>query len=487
MDNTLPRSFNIVETSLKGIITSLESGQVTSKELVMKYLERIADIDKSGVKLNAVIEINPDAVHLADVFDDERKTGEIRGVLHGVPILIKDNINTHDKMHTSAGSLALKDNFAPYDAFVVEFLRKSGAIILGKTNLSEFANFLTENMPNGYSSRGGQVLNPYGPGKFDVSGSSSGSCAAVAACLCAAALGTETSGSILDPSSRNSVVGIKPTLGLISRTGIIPLAHSLDTAGPIARSVEDAAILLGAMAGVDEKDQITLTSRGKAYSDYTQFLNRSALKGARIGVPRKHFLDDLTEEEMKLFEKGISDLINMGAVIIDPINNDSLPELYDLNVLIYEFKSDINAYLASLGNAAPVKTLKEIIHFNNEHRELALKYGQTILLEAENTSGTLTEPEYIRSRLKAINLSTVEGIDKMINENHLDALLFPSSYGCYMAAMAGYPSITVPAGYTPDGQPMGITFTGMAYSEPALISLAFAYEQGTKKRIPPKL
>lgn len=481
-------SFQLEEATIAEISKALVSGKLTSEQLVQMYLERIATYDKQGIKLNAVLEINPDALFIAQALDQERRISGPRGPLHGIPVLIKDNIDTHDKMHTTAGSLALTGNVAPRDAFVAEQLRKAGAIILGKTNMTEFANFMTEGMPSGYSSRGGQVLNPYLPGRADVSGSSSGSGAAVAANLTAVAVGTETSGSILSPSNNNSIVGIKPTVGLISRTGIIPIAMSQDTAGPMCRTVADAATLLGALTGIDPADPATAVSAGRAYKDYTQFLDPNGLKGARIGVPRWQGLDRLSDDDKKLFAAAIEVIKQMGAEVIDGVD---LPALtggwWQSNVLTYEFKAALNSYLASLGPTAPVKSLKEIVEFNNAHPEATLKYGQTLLAAAEATSGTLTEPEYLLDRLKDIRVTRTEGIDAILAQHKLDALLFPKSWGCWIPAKAGYPSINVPAGYTGEGHPFGITFTGKAWSEPALIRFGYAYEQATKHRVPPQL
>jgi amidase len=479
--------FNVEEATIADIQAAIQSGEITCRELVAKYLERIATIDKSGIKLNSVIEVNPDALHIAEVLDYERAKIGIRGALYGVPVLIKDNINTGDKMHTSAGSLALADSYAPEDALVAKKLREAGAIILGKTNLTEFANFMSYNMENGYSSRGGQVLNPYGPGNFDVGGSSAGSGAAAAASLCAAAIGTETSGSILSPSCQNSLVGIKPTVGLVSRSGIIPIAHSQDTAGPMCRTVEDAAIVLGAITGTDLKDVATFTSRGRAASDYTQFLDKEGLKGARIGIPRDYYYEDLSDDQKQIVEEAIRIMKQQGAVIVEDTNIPTAREFESANVLLHEFKSDLNGYLSTLKSNCEVKTLKDIICFNEKNSDRALKYGQQLLIDSDKTSGTLTEPEYLLNKVKDLRLSQDEGIDKVLEDYFLDALLFPGTNGCDIAARAGYPSVIVPAGYSKEGEPFGVTFTGTAYSEPVLIRLAYAFEQASRKRISPKL
>lgn len=476
-------TFILEEATISKIQEAFASGELTSRELTRMYLERIATYDKSGVSLNSVLELNPDALFIAEKMDMERAEGTIRGPMHGIPVLIKDNIDTRDNMHTSAGSLALADSFAPKDAFLVKKLRDAGAVILGKTNMTELANFMSDCMPSGYSSRGGQVLNPYNPGPLTPGGSSSGSAVAVAANLCAVAVGTETSGSILDPACLNSLVGIKPTLGLISRSGIIPITYSQDTAGPLARTVEDAAILLGAMAGEDPADAPTLLSRGKAHSDYTKFLDRDGLRGARIGINRG-YEDDFNDEEKKQIATAIEIMREAGAEIVEGIH---LPHIGSEScVLMYEFKSAINRYLASLGPHAPVKTLHDIIRFNNENHQETLKYGQVVLLKAEfETSGTLTEARYIRDRLRDLRLSRDEGIDRLCKEHRLDALFCPGVTDS--AAVSGYPSIIVPAGFLSNGTPFGVAFTGVAYSEPVLLRLAYAFEQRDPARIPPIL
>lgn len=475
------------EATVLDLQAAMAKGQLSSKDLVLYYLQRIATYDKQGSTINAVLEINPDAIHIAESLDLERKLQGSRGPLHGIPVLLKDNIDTKDKMHTSAGSLALANSYAPKDSFVANQLRRAGVVILGKTNLTEWANFMTDNMPNGFSSRGGQVCNPYGPGKFDVGGSSSGSGAAVAANLTAVAVGTETSGSILSPASSNSIVGIKPTVGLISRSGIIPIAHSQDTAGTMARTVTDAAILLGALTDVDETDPATLTSVGRHYRNYTPFLDADGLNRSRIGIVRPVYYDRLREEQLLLINAAIETMARKGAVIVDPITIPSTHEDWDYNVLLYEFKPALNAYLSRLDSQVTVRTLQDVITFNDEHAETALRYGQTILHKSQTTSGTLTDPEYIHSRISDLERSQNQGIDFVMDEHQLDALIFPANFGAGIAARAGYPSITVPAGYTPGGEPLGVTFTARAFEEPTLLKLAYAYEQATKHRVPPHL
>ncbi len=476
----------MLEATIPQLQERLEKGEITSLELVIYYLKRIAQIDSDGPQLNSVLEVNPDALQIAEALDHERKQKGARGPLHGIPVLVKDNIDTADKMHTSAGSRALANNYAREDSYVAQQLRRAGAIILGKANMTEWANFMSDKMKSGYSSRGGQVLNPYGPGKFDVGGSSSGSGSSVAANLTVVAVGTETSGSILSPASSNSVVGIKPTVGLISRTGIIPIAFSQDTAGPLARTVTDAAILLGALTGVDDRDPASQTSEGRYHTDYTQFLDVNGLQGVRIGVPREVFYDRANEEQLRIMHDAIEVLKAQGAEIIDPVEIPSTKGKLHHTVLVYEFKAALNAYLHQLDHTVPIHSLKELIQYNLEQPDTMLKYGQSILLESENTSGNLTEPTYIESRIRDLELSRDQGIDQVMKEHQLDAVLFPANFGSAIAAKAGYPSITVPGGYTKDGEPFGVTFSARAYEEPKLIKLAYAFEQATKHRVAPK-
>ena len=471
------------EATIRGLQDAMEEGSVTSRELVEMYLKRIALYDKTGPALNAVLEINPDALFLADALDHERRLSGPRGPLHGIPVLVKDNINTGDSMHTSAGSLALADSYAQEDAFVAKKLREAGAVILGKANMTEWANFMAFDMPAGYSSRGGQVLNPYGTTTFDPGGSSSGSAVAVAANLAAVSVGTETSGSIISPADSNSVVGIKPTVGLISRTGIIPISFTQDTAGPFGRTVEDAAILLGAMVGVDEKDPVTRTSEGQAPTDYTPFLDANGLKGARIGVMRGWALEYLESEGQKTqYEKALKELEGLGATLVDI----DLPNI-EMHLLMHEFKAALNNYLKTVAPHVPVKTLKDVIALNKKQGEACLKYEQGLLEHSETFSGTLTEPEYLETRETIQRLSRTEGIDKAMAEHNLDAWVYPSWSGSGIAAQAGYPSICVPAGFSDEGMPLGLTFSAQFYQEPTLIKLAYAYEQATHHRVKPKL
>lgn len=473
----------ITERAVLELQEAMENGSLTAKEITFAFLEQIAKYNQDGPKLNAIIEINPDALHIAEALDLERKEKGIRGPLHGIPVLIKDNIDTADNMHTTAGSIALADHFAKEDAFLVKQLRKAGAIILGKTNLTEWANFMTVGMPNGYSSRGGQVLNPYGPGEFDTGGSSAGTGAAIAANFAPLGIGTETSGSILSPASSNSIVGIKPTVGLISRTGIIPISSSQDTAGPMTRTVSDAALLLGALTAFDIEDPATATNPNRI-QDYTAYLNQDGLKTKRIGVSRA-YLEGLPEEELQLVEKALEDIQALGATVIDQVE---LPTKFPpITVMLHEFKNGLNAYLKNVNPSLPVHNLLDVIQYNQKHADTALKYGQKILLESEEKTGRLIETEYIKDRLEDLRLSQADGIDKAMTEHDLDALVFVNENGAGIAAKAGYPSITVPCGYTDAGKPVGITFTSKAYTEAELIELAFAYEQATNHRKSPQL
>ncbi|UII57816.1 amidase [Cytobacillus spongiae] len=477
----------LIEATIDEMQEKMNGGEVTSKELVLMYMYRIAQFDCKGAQINSILEINPDALQIAAGLDAEREEQGPRGPLHGIPVLLKDNIDTKDKMHTSAGSFALAHSYAIEDSFVAQRLREAGAVILGKTNMTEWANFMAEGMPSGYSSRGGQVLNPYGPGIFDVGGSSSGSGAAIAANFAAVSVGTETSGSILSPASQNSLVGIKPTVGLISRKGIIPIAHSQDTAGPMARTVKDAALLLNVLVGKDENDPATLTNTKLCHTDFTTFLDIDGLKGARIGIAREGFFNFLTEEQLSVINAAIDELKSLGAEVIEHVEILSSKEKWSYDVLTYEFKTGLNAYLKSLSTDIKVRSLAELIEFNKTHEEKMLKYGQVVLEEAEGTSGTLTEEAYLTALAHDQFYSTEQGIDYVLNEYQIDALVTPNNFGAGIPAKAGYPSITVPAGYTEKGEPVGITFTSTAYKEPTLLKFAYSFEQGTKVRKPPVL
>ena len=495
-----PPAFELDEITLAELQQGLQSGKYSSRSLVEKYVDRINDIDRKGPTLRSVIELNPDAESIAVALDRERKERGPRSPLHGIPILIKDNIDTYDRMMTTAGSLALVGSKPAQDAFVAKKLRAAGAVILGKTNLSEWANFRSNKSSSGWSGRGGQTKNPYALDR-NPCGSSSGSGVAVAANLCAAAIGTETDGSVVCPSSANSLVGIKPTVGLVSRAGIIPIAHSQDTAGPMARTVADAAMLLTAMVGEDPRDPMTKESRGKAAPDYTKFLDRDGLRGMRIGVARKHF--GFSERVDMLMSDLGKEMKSLGAVFVDPADIPTSGKFDDseLEVLLYEFKADLNTYLAGLGPQAPVKSLKDVIDFNNRNRDREMPYFGQDLLEKAQAKGPLTSKAYIQALNKNHLLTRAQGIDFIMRKHRLDALVAPTGgppwptdwlngdhfSGGYSSAsaVAGYPHITVPAGYV-FGMPVGLSFFGGAYSEGKLIKMAYAFEQATKIRRPPK-
>jgi amidase len=494
------RAFELDEATIAELQEGLRSGKHTSRSLARQYIARIEEVDRKGPALNSVIEINPEALEIAEALDRERKAGRLRGPLHGVPILIKDNLDTADRMRTTAGSLAMVGARPPRDSFVARKLREAGAVLLGKTNLSEWANFRSTHSSSGWSARGGQTRNPYALDR-NPCGSSSGSGVAAAANLCAAAIGTETDGSVVCPSSANSIVGIKPTLGLVSRSGIIPIAHSQDTAGPMARTVADAAILLGAITGVDPRDPVTRESHGKSFTDYTKFLDPNGLRGARIGVARKFF--GFNDKVDKLMADAIEAIKRAGATVIDPAEIATAGKFDDseFEVLLYEFKADLNAYLAGLGPEAPARSLKDLIEFNEKNRDKEMPYfGQEIFIRAE-AKGPLTETAYRRALAKNHRLSRTLGIDATIGKHRLDAMIAPTGgppwptdllngdhfTGGFStpSAVAGYPHITVPGGYV-HGLPVGISFFGRAYSEPSLIKLAYAFEQATKHRRPPR-
>jgi amidase len=488
------------EWTISELQSMMTTGDLTAHHLAELYLERIDSIDRNGPKVNSVIETNPDALAIASSLDDERRLGKTRGPLHGIPILIKDNIDTHDRMQTTAGSLALEGHIAPRDAFIVEKLRSVGAVILGKTNLSEWANFRGKHSVSGWSSRGGLTRNPYALDR-SACGSSSGSGVAVAANLCAVAIGTETDGSLICPSQTNGIVGIKPTLGLWSRSGIIPIAHSQDTAGPMARTVADAAILLGALTGVDERDLATRPSKKRAFRDYTQFLDENGLKGARIGVARKMMGTD--KRIIKIFESNLDVMKQMGAVIVDPTDVPNVKKFVktELEVLYYEFKADLNRYLA--GTKAHVRTMAEVIKFNEKNKDRVMPYFGQEHMEIAQKKGSLRDKKYRDALAKNHRLTRKEGIDTIMRRFKLDAIVAPSGGPSWVidlvngdavnwdmestspAAVAGYPHITVPAGYI-SGLPVGISFFAKAWQEPTLIKLTYAFEQVTKVRKPPE-
>ena len=470
----------------------------SARTLTMLFLARIAAHDKA---INSIIEKNPDALAIAESLDAERKAGRVRGPLHGIPIVIKDNIDTADRMATSAGSLALAESIATRDAHVVKRLREAGAVLLGKTNLSEWANIRSTRSTSGWSARGGLTHNPYAQDR-NCCGSSSGTGAAIAASFAAVGVGTETDGSIVCPSSTCGLVGLKPTLGLVSRSGIIPIAHSQDTAGPMTRTVTDCAILLGAMAGIDSLDAITATSRKHAHADYTQFLDANGLRGARIGVARQYF--GLSEHVTKVMDSALDALKQQGAILVDPANMDHHDEYgqSELDVLLYELKHDLNAYLGQLPANVKTRTLADVIRFNEENREREMPYfGQELFLQAQE-KGPLTSPEYRKALAKNHRLSRTEGIDAVMKKHKLDALVAPTGGPAWMtdlvngdhysggyssaSAVSGYPHITVPAGHV-FGLPVGLSFFAGAWSEPALLKYAFAFEQATKARRAPRL
>ncbi len=494
-----PSPAELDEVTIQELQDAMKAGRQTASSLVEYYLSRIASTDKAGPRVNAIIETNPDALSIAQALDSERKSKGPRGPLHGVPVLIKDNIDTADRMRTSAGSLALEESIASKDAFIVSRLREAGAVIIGKTNLSEWANFRSNHSSSGWSGRGGQTRNPYVLDR-NPCGSSSGSGAAVAANLCAVAVGTETDGSIVCPSSANSIVGIKPTVGLLSRSGIIPISHTQDTAGPMARTVADAAALLGVLAGVDALDAVTAGSRGRAQPDYTRYLDPRGLKGSRIGVARKFF--GFSERVDQVMADAIEEIKRQGAVLVDPADIPTSGKFDDseFEVLLYEFKTDLNAYLGKLGPGAAAHSLAELIDFNHKHREKEMPFfGQDVFVKAQE-KGPLTSKPYRDALAKCRRQSRAEGVDAVLRRHRLDALIAPTGgppcptdlvNGDHFtggssspAAVAGYPSITVPAGYI-FGLPVGVSFIGMAFSEPTLIRLAYSFEQATKVRKPP--
>lgn len=493
---TFTDDFELNELTVGDLQKKMQSGQSTSEALTKLYLDRIQAIDKKGLGLNSVIEVNPDALKIASAMDQERKAGKIRGPLHGIPILIKDNIDTGDQQMTTAGSLALEGHKAARDAFVVGKLRAAGAVILGKTNLSEWANFRSTRSSSGWSSRGGQTRNPYVLDRSPC-GSSSGSGAAVAANLCAVAVGTETDGSVIAPASFCGLVGIKPTVGLVSRSGIIPISKTQDTAGPMTRTVTDAAILLGAMTGVDPADAVTAESTGKAATDYTTFLNTAGLSGKRIGV-EKSFLKG-HEGVVSLYKEAIDVLKKQGATIVEVDLLKSLSDIggAELTVLHYEFKEGVNNYLSTAN--AGVKTLADVIAFNTKNAAKAMPFFKQEILEASEAKGGLDSQEYTDALVKT--RSSRQRIDTLMAAQKLDAICGTSIgfagcidlingdydtgfYFCPPAAMAGYPHITVPMG-TVHGLPVGFSFIAGAYQEGPLLTVAYAYEQASKKRVKP--
>lgn len=490
------------EWTIAELQEKMESGELFARQIAELYLKRMEVVDKGGPFLNSIIEMNPDALEIADTLDAERKAGKVRGPLHGVPVLVKDNIDTHDKMQTTAGSLALEGNIAAKDAFIVKQLRKAGALVLGKTNLSEWANFRGKRSVSGWSSRGGLTRNPHALDRT-ASGSSSGSGVAIAANLATVAVGTETDGSVTSPANANGIVGIKPTLGLLSRSGIIPIAHSQDTPGPMARTVADAAILLGAMMGVDAADSATRYSRKRGGFTYSKLLAYDGLKGARIGVARN--MAGTNPRVTKIFEHCIEVMKQLGAVIIDPAdvpNFDKFGET-EIEVLLYEFKADLNKYLKSLDENVRVHSMEDVIAFNEENADRVMPYfGQERFIAAVE-KGPLSEKKYKSALAKNRRLTRKDGIDAVIKKHKLDAIIVPTDAPARVIdlvngdasntdiestsppAVAGYPHITVPAGYV-FGMPVGISFFSIAWQDANLIKYAYAFEQATQYRRQPR-
>jgi len=494
-------AFELEEASVAELQEGMASGRLSARSLCEAYLDRIERVDRSGPTLRSVIEVNPDTVEIAKRLDEERRDTGPRGPMHGIPVLIKDNIDTADRMATTAGSLALVGARPPRDAFLVERLRTAGAIILGKTNLSEWANFRSTQSSSGWSGRGGQCANPYALDR-NPCGSSSGSGAAVSANLAAVAVGTETDGSVVCPSHANSLVGLKPTVGLVSRSGIVPISHSQDTAGPMARCVADAAALLSAMVGVDARDSATAAGRGHTHADYTKFLDPAGLQGARIGVARARYFGYSPEADA-IVEQALAAIREAGATLIDPADLPTAGEFDEdeFTVLLYEFKHDLNQYLAGLGADAPVHTLAEVIEFNSRNAAREMPFFGQELFEMAEDKGPLTEEAYRTALANCRRLSREQGLDAVFAEHRLDAVVAPTGgppwptdlvngdhflgAGSTPAAVSGYPSITVPAGYS-FGLPVGISFVGTAWGEAGLIRLASAFEHATKVRKPPR-
>ncbi len=493
-----PIPFALDELTISQLQAGMQSGRYTARSITEMYLERIDRIDNRGPFLNSVIELNPEALSTADRLDTERRKGRVRGPMHGIPVLIKDNIDTADKMTTTAGSMALKGVIAAQDSFVVGKLRQAGSIIIGKTNPSEWANMRSKRSTSGWSGRGGQTRNPYVLDR-NPSGSSSGSAVAVSANLCAAAIGTETDGSIVSPSSVNGIVGIKPTIGLVSRSGIIPISHRQDTAGPMTRTVSDAAILLSVLTGIDQRDEVTMHSDGRTYQDYTRFLDPQGMKGARIGVARNFF--GFNDRVDRIMEDAITVIKGIGATVVDPANIEKglMCEDAEFEALLYEFKTDIDKYLAAVNKDAAVHSLQELIKFNEANKEKEMPYfGQDIFYMAQE-KGNLSSPDYIKALEKLQRLT--RGIDATLNRDQLDAIVAPTCGPAWLtdwvngdhylggstspAAIAGYPHVTVPAGFV-HGLPIGLSFFSRAFSEPVLIRIAYTFEQATRHRRQPQ-
>jgi amidase len=489
--------FPYLEYDIAQIQQGYKEGRFTIKEVVQAHLDRIEAIDRNGPVLNSMIAINPDAIQIAEELDKEMKAGTIRGPLHGIPVVLKDNIDTHDKMPTTAGSRALKDSYPLKDSYVARKLREAGAVIIGKANLSEWANFRGQLSTSGWSGEGGQTKNPYDLSR-NPCGSSSGSAVAVSANLAVIAIGTETNGSIVCPAHSNGIVGIKPTVGLISRSGIIPISFTQDTPGPMARSVKDAAICLGILTGVDSTDNKTLSGINHFISDYTVFLKEEGLRGKKIGIYKGYFgtnfkVDSLMVAAIRFMNSRGAEIIEIDKVI------DDQSEGISLEVMLYEYKSGLNKYFKSLGPSAPVKSLEELITFNQSD-SIELQYFDQIYLTMAQKKGDLSTPDYLRALELMRKYSQENGIDRVMDEHDLDAIIAPTGSPAWKtdlingdsyqmgssspAALAGYPNITVPMGSV-DGLPVGISFFGRAWSEPVLLEIAYAYERSTMyRRIP---
>ncbi len=492
--------FSLNEITIATLREAFEKGTMTSEAVTREYLDRISAIDKKGPAINAVIEINPDAIDIARKLDEERENGKVRGPLHGIPVMLKDNINMAGKMMTTAGSLALEGHYAAKNARVAEKLEAAGAVIIAKTNLSEWANFRSTRSSSGWSGRGFQTRNPYVLDRSPC-GSSSGSGVAPAANLCVAAIGTETNGSIMCPSGINGLVGIKPTVGLVSRYGIVPISHTQDTAGPMARTVADAAAILGALTGVDDKDEATQNSRGHFHEDYTVFLDKNALEGKRIGLAR-HFMG-FHEKVDALTDKAVEDMKKLGATVIqlekDVFDLKIGKEAFD--VLLYEFKHDMNAYLSTCPPSVKTRTLEDLIRFNKENAEREMPWFGQEIFEMAQKKGPLDDPVYKNALKTMLEANRQNGIDKVIGEYNLDAIIAPTNGPSWPidvvtgdhflggssspAARAGYPAITVPMGFV-HHLPVGLTFFAKAWNEPKLIGISYAYEQATRHRRPPQ-
>ena len=493
---SFPASY-LEEMTVAQLQQGYSKGDFTVKKVVQDYLERIETIDRNGPKLNSVIIINPDAIAIAEELDREMAAGKSRGPMHGVPVILKDNIDTHDKMPTTAGSAALRNSIAPYDSWIARKLREAGAVIIAKANLSEWANFRANTSSSGWSGVGGQTKNPFVLDR-NPCGSSSGSGASVSANLCMIAIGTETNGSIMCPSNNNGIVGLKPTVGLLSRSGIIPISFTQDTPGPMGRSVSDIAVCLGALTGVDSLDSKTFMSSGKYLTDYTRFLKKDGLRGKRIGLLKDRLGSSPRVDTIIM--QAVATMRAQGAEVIEIESPRGGYSGASYQVLLYEFKDGINKYLASLGDGAPVKNLEELIEFNKKD-PVELRYFDQGVFEAAQAKGDLESEEYKVSLERMLKATREEGIDKMMNDNSLDAIIAPTGGPAWktdlilgdrssggsssLAAISGYPNISVPAGFIED-LPVGISFFGRAWSEPVLIEMAYSYEQASMKRKAPK-